>query len=407
MNVDTYFGSGDAQRIISLRREIHRHPETGLDLPVTVTVVCRELDSLGIPYTLKYAPGSVVGYINYGGTAKEAEAAPAVEDAGHVFTIGLRADMDALPVEEQTGLPFASEVPGKMHACGHDAHTAMLLGAAKALRKAADEGSLSCRVKLIFQPNEEGEDEGAGIMVRNGVMDDVDLIFGQHVHKLPVGHFGWHKGNAQASCHAYRITFHGVSAHATRPQEGHDALAMAIKAANDIYLMEAREISPFENHIISIGTLHAGTAFNIIAEKAAMGITVRTYSDRLDQFICEKIRKICENAASELGGTAEVDDNLSAYVVYNDPHLTEIARKTQISLAGEENVHEVESMMGSEDFSYYLTRRPGAFLRIGVENPEKGCNCHVHAGDLNIDEDALILGAKHLTQLVLDMQDHQ
>lgn len=400
MNAKDFITKQDAIDLIAIRREIHMHPELGRELPNTCAIVKRELDKIGVPYTEKYCASSVVGYINYG---DDYENAPSVDEDGHVFTIALRADMDALPIFEETPVEFKSLYRGKMHACGHDAHTAMLIIAARALKKASDEGKLKARLKLLFQPNEEGEDEGAIEMVRNGCLNDVDYVYGQHVQpSIETGKIGYNYGPVMASCHVHNITFKGKSAHSTAPEDAHDALAMALKAANDIYMMEAREISPFEKHVVSICYLHSGTAHNIIPDTAEMKINVRTYNDDVDDFITGRIKEISEHSAAELGGTAEVTDVLSAYVLTNDKTAVDNGCKAAANIVGKENLSEFQAKLSSEDFSGYTKVRPGAFLRLGTGNKEKGTCTVAHRSDFNLDEDALIIGAELLTQIGLE-----
>lgn len=399
---EDFFLEEDTANITELRRRLHRVPELNMKLPKTTAIVTKELTRLSVPFTQKYAESSVVGYINYGSC--DPDNAPAVGSEGHVYTIALRADMDALPITENTGLPFSSEHPGAMHACGHDAHTAMLLGASAALKRAEIKKALHCRVKLIFQPNEEGPESGALEMCRNGVLSDVDCIFGQHIQQqMKTGEIGWIKGPYMAQCHSYDIDFTGRASHATLPQEGRDALMMAVKAVNDIYVMNAREISPFDSHIISVGSLDAGTAHNIIAEHAHMSISVRTFHQETDDFIRERIHMICENAAKELGGFVEFSEDVSAFVVVNDEKCTDMLRRAASETVPENDIVELEKQMGSEDFSCFLRERPGCFSRIGTGNPGKGCTGVPHNSDLIIDEDALITGSRLFTQLILDI----
>ena len=381
------FIAGDEQHIIDLRREIHAHPELGFDLPNTVAIVRRELDALNIPYRLDYAPGSVVATINPDCTGP---------------TIALRADMDALPMEEKNDLPYASTIPGRMHSCGHDTHTAMLLGTARALKRA--EQQLNCRVKLLFQPSEECDESGAQRMSENGVMDDVDWIVGQHVDPtLPAGTFGLFSGEYMAACHPYTIEFLGKSVHATVPQQGRDALAMAVKAYNDIYLMKARELDPFAPHILSISSIQAGHAHNIIAESATMLISVRFYNMAIHDKIDMRIRQICRNAADELGGEVRFNDRISCPAVINDAQVVERVRAAAIQVVGEGNVLPSPQKLSSEDFSHFLQRKPGAMIRIGTGNEALNCCNLPHTSRFNVDESALIKGSRMFVQLALNV----
>ena len=375
----------DQQYIVKIRREIHEYPELEFDLPRTIAVVKRELDAAGIEYTEKYGQSSVVATLNPEKTN---------------FTIGIRADMDALPLTEKTGLPFASKIPGQMHACGHDAHTAILIGTAKALAEVKDE--LDCRVKFLFQPCEEVRG-GAEYMVRDGVMDDIDIIIALHVgNAVEAGTVGLCYGYSHASSTPITIVFNGKSAHATKPNTGNDALAMAIKAYNDIQLMLTREFDPFEKYLCSVSAINAGFTHNVIADKAEMHISLRAYKEEVRQFIVDRIKLICSHAAEELGGSYTFDGEMSAPSVYNDPDICDALSKAVVSIVGADNFILTHQGMGSEDFSHYLTKKPGAMLRLGTGNSEKGYTASGHNNNFIIDENAFQIGAKTFIQFVFD-----
>ena len=381
-----FFRPEDSDYIISVRREIHRHPELGFDLDNTMAIVERELDAMGIPHTREFGPGSVVGFINYDCEGK---------------TLALRADMDALPVNEETGVEYASEIPGKMHACGHDAHTAMLLGAARALKRA--EKQLACRVKLMFQPSEECEESGAASMVSHGVLNDVDEVVGMHVNNSwEAGKIGYRVGPMQAGCHPYTIEFFGKSIHATTPEQGCDALAMAVKAYNNIYMMKCRELSPFDEHVLSISCVQGGHVHNVIPSYAKMLISLRFYDIKLHDKIDQRIRMICEHAAEELGGTCKFTGSISASAVINHPEVTRKMCAAAEEVVGAENVFEMPKKMSSEDFAHYLNNRPGTFVNLGTRNEEKGCIFGMHNEKMQLDEDVLIKGSHVFVQYVLN-----
>lgn len=376
----------DKDYIINIRREIHQYPEVDFELPKTIALVKRELDKMGIPYTEEYGKSSVVATIN-------------PDKKG--FTIGIRADMDALLIQEKTDVPFKSKIDGKMHACGHDAHTAMLLGTAKALKELETE--INCRVKLLFQPSEEGKESGAAYMVADGVMDDIDIIIGQHIENwLDVGTVGVCKGNSMASSRTVKIEFFGKTAHATLPHSGIDALAAAVKTYNNIQFMLTREMNPFDRYVCSVGKLAAGTTQNVIADYAEMLISVRTYSSSVDEHIAKRIEQIAKNAADELGAQVKVDSHLKFYVVYNDPYISDLVLSSAAKVVGEENIAEMPCKMSSEDFSQYLTKKPGVFLRLGTRNEAKGITTLPHNNDFDIDESALPIGSQVCVQFVLD-----
>ena len=376
----------DKDYIISLRREIHEYPEIGFDLPKTIAVVKRELDMLGIAYTEEYGKSSVVATINPDKNA---------------FTIGIRADMDALLIEEKTNLPYKSKNKGHMHACGHDAHTAMLLGTAKALK--AMEDKINCRVKFLFQPSEEGKQSGAKLMVADGIMDDIDVIIGQHIENwLDAGTVGVCKGASMASSRTVKIEFFGKTAHATLPHSGVDALAAAVKTYNDIQFMLTREMDPFDRYVCSVGKLSAGTTQNVIADYAEMLISVRAYKSEVDEHIAKRIEQIAKNAADELGAKLKIDSDLKCHVVYNNPYISELLLSSAAKVVGADNIAEMPIKMSSEDFSHYLTKKPGVFMRLGTRNAKKGCTTLPHNNDFLIDEDTFVLGSDTCVQFVLD-----
>ena len=376
----------DKEYILRIRRELHRFPEVAFDLPKTLALIRRELEAMGIPYTERYGKSSIVAFINPDCTG---------------FSIGFRADTDALPMTEKTGLPFASEHPGKMHACGHDAHTAMLLGTAKALK--ALESQLTCKVVLIFQACEEGEFSGAKLMVEDGVMDLVDVIVGMHVENwLESGTVGICPGVAMAASHPMRIEFFGKAAHATLPHTGADALAMAVETYNGINAMKATQMNPFEKYVCSVGLLRAGTTVNVIADYAEMTVSLRTYDTKTESFIVENIRALAENAAKRRGGTMVLHENAKALPLVNDPVISEKVLSSAASVVGQENVVTMPVKLSSEDFSFYVSKKPGAFLRLGTRNEAKGCVTLPHNNDFLLDEDALELGSKVFVQFVLD-----
>ena len=376
----------DKDYILNLRHEIHEYPEIGFELPKTIALVKRELDNMGIVYTEKYGESSVVATIN--------------PDKSH-FTIGIRADMDALLIQEKTDLPYKSKIDGQMHACGHDAHTAMLLGTAKALK--AMEDKIACRVMLVFQPSEEGIRSGAEELVKGGVMDEIDVIIGMHIENwLPTGCIGVCKGASMASSRNFRIDFHGATAHASLPHTGKDALACAIRTYNNIQQVISREVNPFENFICSIGKLSGGTSQNIIADHAYMVGTIRTFNMELDEFLVRRITEIAHSEANLIGASATVDTSLQAYVLYNDPVLSQKVLDSAEKIVGADKIEVMPEKLSSEDFSYYLTKKPGVFIRLGTRNEEKGCITLPHNNDFLIDEDALPTGTDVCVQFVLD-----
>lgn len=376
----------DKEYIINLRHEIHEYPEIEFHLPRTIAVVKRELDSLGIPYTEKYGESSVVATIN-------------PEKKG--FTIGIRADMDALLIDEKNDIPYKSKIKGQMHACGHDAHTAMLLGTAKALKKL--ENQINCRVMLLFQPSEEGIRSGGDELVKGGVMDEIDIIIGLHVENwLESGKIGVCKGNSMASSRNFKLEFFGDTAHASLPHSGHDALAAAVDAYKTIQSMLTRQVNPFENYIFSIGKLSGGTTQNVIADYAYMVGTIRTFNMKLDEMLIQNAEDIAEHSAKNFGCRAKTTTSLQASVLYNNPYLSDCVIESAKKIVGENNIAPMPVKLSSEDFSWYLTQKPGVYFRLGTRNEQKGIVTLPHNNDFMIDEDALPIGTDTCVQFVLD-----
>lgn len=376
----------DKDYVIALRREIHQYPETDFDLPRTVALVERELAAMGIPFTEKYAKGSVVGYIN-----------PDCAD----FTIALRADMDALNMQEETDVPYRSKTDGKMHACGHDAHTAMLLGVAKYLKSI--EKDLACRVKLIFQPSEEGVVSGALAMVENGVMDDVDIIAAQHIEmKFNAGKLGVCKGFSQASSRSFKIEIFGRAAHASSPHSGIDALATAVRIYTDLQLMVSRQINPLEPFVCNVGQLHSGKMQNNVPDYAYLIGTIRAFSTKNDTFAHEQLQRIVASACEATGATYKITAPLKSPSVYNNPYLSDLVLASIEKIVGKENVAEMPPKLGAEDFARYLEKKPGVLFRLGVKNESLGLTFGAHNSKFNLDENVLDLGCKTMVQFVLD-----
>lgn len=353
---------------IDIRRQIHQYPEVGFDLPKTTALVAEELRCMGIEYTQQYGTCSLSADIGQGD-----------------ICIALRADMDALPVEEKTGLPYTSKVPGKMHACGHDAHTAVLLAVAKYLKE--HETELRCRVRLIFQPSEEGAISGAKMMVDNGVMDGVDLIVTTHCdNSFEAGLIGLHAGDYQAACIPATIRFIGKSAHAAIPEGGIDAIGMAAEAYAEMKQMVAWEAGDIR-YIWSVGRFQGGHVHNVIADKCELDISFRFYDMDFADRVGKQVFAICDKAAGRYGGKVEYDWHMSTGPVINNPELTEafrvIAENNGLSTC------EIPSRMSSEDFGWYLEKAPGMLFRFGTRNESLGCTALAHKSEFCMDESGM------------------
>lgn len=348
---------------------LHKYPEVGFDLPITAAYVAQELKNMGIEPSDQYGTCSVVGQI---GNRKD------------VPTVAFRADMDALPITENTDLPFASTIPGSMHACGHDSHTAILLATAQYLK--AHERELNCNVRLMFQPSEEGAVSGAKMMVDNGVMDGVDAVVCTHCEPtLPSGSVGIYSGDYMAACIPMEIRFHGRSAHATLPQNGIHALDMAVDAYAEMKKMVAREAGDKYKYIWNVGHISAGDVHNIIPDLTTMRISFRFYDIPFSLRVMEQVKTICESIAASYGGTVDIDWRMSTGPVYNDPAVAEKVRQAMEGLP----VEPISSKLSSEDFAWYLSKAPGVLFRYGSGNEALGSTDVAHTCNFKIDPEGM------------------
>ena len=372
--------------VVNIRRELHRNAEIGFDLPKTLAIVRRELDLIGVEYTEKYGKSGIVATVN-------------PEKTHH--TIAIRADMDALPIKEENDLPYKSETEGVMHACGHDAHTAIALATLKKIYEMRDK--ISSRVKFIFQPAEEFAPSGAMLMARDGVMDDIDCIVALHCDTdYPAGTIGIVPEYMNATSDGFTLEFTGKSAHVAFQQYGRDAIMMAMRAYSDIEFAIAKEISARESVIFNVGAIHGGTANNIICDKCTMFCTLRTHYDTTANYLIDKIKRIGEAVASTAGGGFRFIQDKHYPALYNDPELCERMRSAAIETVGEENIFTKQRSMGGEDFSYFANIKPGCMFRLGVKNEELGITSGLHTPRFNIDERALDIGVQTFTTFVLN-----
>lgn len=363
MNYDKNF-----PRVIELYRELHQVPGVGFDLDETVAIVKAELNALGIKHTEKYGKGSIVAELGQGEKC-----------------IALRADMDALPIQEESGVPFSSKKDGIMHACGHDSHTAILLGVARCLKEIED--SLKVRVRLIFQPSEEGAVSGAKMMVDNGVMDGVDHILTTHCEaKMNAFEVGMKVGEYMAACIPMTINFYGRSAHAALPSEGIDAIAMANEAYAELKAA-IKEEAGNAPYIWSVGKFSGGTVHNIICDNCEMAISFRFYDMDLASRMEKRTFEICNRIANAYGGSVEIDWHMSTGAIINDPQIIEDAREVAKSLELTNN--NLPPRMSSEDFGWYLTKAPGAIFRYGVYDKEYDSGYVAHTCKFKIYEPAM------------------
>ncbi len=334
------------------RRHLHQTPELNFDVFKTAAFVTEKLKEFGCDDVVTgLGKTGVVGIIH--------------GRKGDGKTIGLRADMDALPINEITGKSYASTIPGKMHACGHDGHTAMLLGAAKYLTETRN---FAGSVAVIFQPAEEGGG-GGNEMVKDGMMDrfDISRVFGMHnMPGLPVGQFAIRPGPIMAATAEFTITVKGRGGHAAMPHGTIDPIVITSQLVGALQTVASRSTDPVEAVVVSVTKFHAGDAYNVIPETAEIAGTVRTLKKEIARKSEERIRAICDGIATAFGATITVDYDANYPVTFNNPEETVFASDVAASVAGETQVHRaIQPVMGGEDFSYMLEARPGAFIFIG------------------------------------------
>ncbi len=377
-----------SNKIIEIRRIIHQNPELSYHEFETAKLIAEHLEMDGIEIRKGVGGTGVVGIL-YG------------KNKGK--TIGLRADMDALPVQEQTGLPFSSKKEGVMHACGHDSHVAMLLGAAHVLAQHRDE--LPNNVKFIFQPAEEDGGEGGALpMIRDGALENphVDHIFGLHiVGEAPVGIFAIKTGAIMAASDSFKITVTGKGGHGSLPDQSIDPIYVGNQLISALYGIRSRYMTQTKPLVISVCSIHSGKKDNIIPDKLVMEGTIRTLDEDLRKEVKSKIGTMIPSLASSFGASAEVSFMENAYpITYNDPDITKRVMGILSKIDGMKVV-EIEAVMGGEDVSRFLQKAPGTYYFLGTRNVQKGLIYFNHNSRFTSDEDYLKFGT--LSHVLLAM----
>ena len=368
--------------VIRWRRRIHEHPELGFAEERTSALVEETLRGAGIA-TARVAKTGIVGVLTGAKPGK---------------TVALRADMDALPLDERSGETFSSKVPGVMHACGHDAHTAMLLGAAVSL--AQEREGLSGTVKFFFQPAEEGPG-GALPMIEAGVMRDpvVDAVAMLHVSTLhPSGTLATRHGAMSASCDDFAITIHGRGGHGAYPHSSVDTIPIAAEIVGAMQRVASREIDPLQSVVVSIGVIRGGYRRNIIADETVIEGTIRCLDESVRKTVPERLERIVKGICSAHRATYDIEFEYGYPSVFNDPALVDRARAI-LRTAGETVVDLPEPSMGAEDFAYFAQAAPGVYLRLGVGFPGVSDLPMTHSAEFRLDENALPAGVRTLRAL--------
>jgi amidohydrolase len=365
--------------VISYRRQIHSNPELAFEEHETTKFICSVLEKVGIGFQSGIAKTGVVGIIKGKNPDKK--------------VVALRADMDALPINELNNVPYKSGIAGKMHACGHDVHTACLLGAAKILKEISHE--FEGTVKLIFQPSEEKYPGGAKVMIGEGVLQNpqVDFIFGQHVYPdLEAGKIGLKAGQYMASTDEIFITVKGKGGHGATPHKNIDPVLIASHIIVALQQIISRNLNPIQPSVLTFGRVIADGRTNVTPDEVKMEGIMRTFDESWRSEMKERIAKMAQSIAEGMGGKCEVVFDQGYPVLYNNEKLTGRAKQFAIEYLGGENVVDLEMRTTAEDFAYFAQEIPGCFYRLGVRNEEKGITSNLHSATFNVDESSLETG---------------
>ncbi len=395
-------------QLVEIRRDLHRHPELSNQEERTAKIVAQRLRAAGLEVTTGVAGHGVVALLKGSQPGR---------------CIAVRADMDALPIQEMRETSYRSQIPGVMHACGHDVHTAAVLGLAELLAKHRElfRGS----VKFLFQPAEEAlpatyvGDWGAARMLREGALDNPrpEAIFALHCTPrtvplagdsagkevpLRAGQIGYCIGPASAISDRFQIVIKGKTAHGASPQQGIDAIVVAAEAITSLQTIRSRQIDTREPLVLTIGTIHGGARENIIADRVELGGTLRAYSEPLRDRVIELMHRSLKGITESHGATYELTYRKGYPSIHNHPVLARRALPSLQRIVGESNLLETQAGMGGEDFSYFARVIPGFYFRLGVANPDKGITAGVHTPDFDIDESSLQTAVESLAALVCD-----
>jgi amidohydrolase len=375
--------------VIADRRHLHEHPELGFEEVATSRFVAERLQALGVEdIQTGIAKTGVTGLIRGGG--------------GPGKTVLLRADMDALPIIEENDVPYVSRHHGVMHACGHDGHTAVLLGVARLLLDQRD--SFAGTVKLLFQPAEELPPGGAKPMIEAGVLENphVDAVFGLHVDQnAPLGRISLVAGPAMAAADRFTIVIKGKGGHGAKPDLAVDPIVVGAQIVMALQTLISREYDPIASGVVSVCAFLSGSAFNVIPDTAELRGTVRTFTPENRQLLSERIPELVKGIATAMRAEADVTYDYGYPATINDPEMIELVREVVTDVVGAENVVDAEPRMGAEDFSYFLLERPGAFYFVGSANDERGLTWGHHHPRFDIDEAVLGIGVETLAQTAL------
>lgn len=372
-----------APKLIDIRRDLHAHPEIGFELQRTAGVVAAELERLGIACRTGVGRSGVVADIVGGAPGP---------------CLVIRADMDALPIQEMTGLAYASTIPGRMHACGHDLHTATLLGVGAVLNQLS--GKLRGTVRLVFQPAEETVDSGAAAMIADGVLDGVDMALGFHNEPgLPAGTAAYTRGASFASADSFQITIEGRSGHAAQPHEAVDPIMVAGYLLTQLQTIVSREINPIRSAVLTVGRIEGGDAYNIIPDSCMMAGTIRTRAPETRDVMEAAIRRICAGTEIMHRVTCRLAYSRNLPPVMNDDGLLDRTIAAVRMQGGA--IHQIDGGFGAEDFAFFSERVPSSHLRIGSSQP--GRRDRVHNSNYQPDESCIADGVLALSRTAMEL----
>ncbi|MDF9412167.1 amidohydrolase [Brevibacillus laterosporus] len=380
-------------QMVEWRRHFHQYPELSFKEENTPAMIASILREMGLDQVREKVGGrGVVGTLIGGKPGK---------------TVAIRADFDALPIQDQKDVEYKSKIPGVMHACGHDGHTAGLLGLASVLAQHREE--IPGTIVFLFQFAEEENPGGATYMVQDGAMDGVDAVFGAHLWAdFPYGSVGIAPGPVMANADDFTIKIQGRGGHGAIPHQTVDSIVIGSQIVNNIQTIASRNVDPLESVVVTIGTFNAGDNFNVIADSCKMTGTLRTFLPEIRDLSERRLKEIVEGTATMMGGTAVLDYDRGYPAVINTVAEAEMVRQAAISAVGEEGLIPLKPTMGGEDFSYYLQKAPGAFVFIGARNEEIGACYPHHHPRFDIDERAMLVAAEVLGRAALAfLHNHQ
>lgn len=376
-------------RLVEMRRQLHMYPELSNKEFKTTSQIKNWLEESGIKTIPLNLPTGTAAEI------KGREAGP---------TVAIRADIDALPIQEESGLPFRSKIDGISHMCGHDVHTTIALGVAMVLKEMADE--LQGNVRILFQPAEEAEG-GAEGMIKEGLLQGVKSIIGLHNSpELPTGTVGVKEGFLMASVDDFWITIKGKGGHAALPEKTIDPIVIGSAIVGQLQTIASRTISAKESAVVTVGSFQAGATNNVIPDTAMLKGTVRTSNEEVRRKIADSFRQVVSNTAAALGGDVEIDYQFLLPAVFNDAEVTKIVREVSETVVGKDQTVVAEPTMGGEDFSFYQQEVPGCYVWLGSGNEEKGIKEIWHHPKFMVDEDAMKIGVQLMVQSAIALLDN-